>query len=115
MSEGPLISLSFRADFEQPIGVLNRGGFKVAGAIPIEIYKSSRGWQARRVANPPVPLEQVTPQPSAETARSQMCLYFKTRLTAWTAYEQQGPVSVPVEPEAYYTDPAGRFRRKNSK
>jgi hypothetical protein len=44
------IKVTYRAMFEQPIGVLNPMGLKLPGPQPVEIYKQGAEWKARELS-----------------------------------------------------------------
>jgi len=45
------IRVTFRAVFEQPIGVLNPMGVTLPGAFPVEVYRKGDNWEAREIAS----------------------------------------------------------------
>lgn len=44
------IKVTFRAVFQQPIGVLNPMGAKLAGPMPVELFPSQGSWVARSLS-----------------------------------------------------------------
>jgi hypothetical protein len=46
------IRVTYRAVFEQPIGLLNPFGAKLPGTFPVEIVGTGEKWQAREIATP---------------------------------------------------------------
>ena len=83
-----LIKIVYRAQFQQPIGVLNPAGFRLAMPMTVEIFKAPSGWMARTANNGYEPYAHVPPQPTAGIAKQQIKLQFEAQLSAfWTMHE----------------------------
>lgn len=46
------IKVTYRAVFQQPIGLLNPMGMKLPGPFPVEIFGQGERWQIREIASP---------------------------------------------------------------
>ena len=108
------IKICYRADFEGPRGALNPLGWRVPGAITVEVRRiSARGnWAAFRPGTPHQ--FEITPQLQADTLMEQTALSFTKQLTSWRMYELTEPngVAVEVKPEEVYKDKKGRYYQK---
>lgn len=98
------LKVSYRATFRQPIGILNRLGAKLTATIPAEIRQKSGFWIACIPGDrtPSGIIPGITGQPTAESAQSQMLMYFAERVSEWEIWTDEG-IKRKLERSEYYT------------
>jgi hypothetical protein len=78
------LKVTFRAVFENPIGLLNPMGLKIPGPQPVEIFGQGERWQVREIASP---RRQVFTKLgrfiSAEHAKREVADHFAQQIQAW--------------------------------
>ena len=90
------IKVTFRAVFEQPIGLLNPMGFKINGPQPVEIFGNGDKWKAREIASPRrIEYSKLGPFFSVAHAKQAMEECFQTRREPWQIWGK--PPNSPVE------------------
>lgn len=97
------IKVTYRATFQGPIGPLNISGVNADKVeVPVEIRETSKGWIAcvpgSRSAG--MIFSKISAQPSADSLKSQMSIYFRRRVKNWETWSAQDIVA-PMNPEEY--------------
>ena len=96
------IKISFRAVFDQPIGVLNPMGLKLPAPLPVELVGSGTKWEAQSIAGPkPRKFDKLRKFASLTDAKQSVQDAFQTQLEPWQAW-----ATVPWECELRLLDPS---------
>jgi hypothetical protein len=86
------IKVTYRAIFEQPIGALNPMGLKLSGDVPVEVFHTSGGWQARAISRIPSAFTRLGKFLNANIAKSEVANAFDHQVRDWQLW---GIVPVP--------------------
>ena len=101
------LKLCYRADFQQPLGVLNQLNIKLPHPVTVELRKSAGAWVYCRPGAPKDCFE-IAWQTTAEAAKKALPgPYFEKQLTEWQAFELTEPngYAVPIPAEQLWIDP----------
>ena len=100
------IKVSYRAVFEQPIGVLNPMGLKLPGPQPVEVYKQGAEWKARELSTARRrPFERFGKFVSLENAQSSVMNAFREMKGPWQIW------GIPHMTPAQKSDHVGQERQ----
>jgi len=78
------IKVTFRAVFEQPIGLLNPMGMRLPGPQPVEIFGNGERWQVREISSPRRQIfEKLGRFGSVEHAKSEVQEVFERMRQPW--------------------------------
>jgi hypothetical protein len=106
------LKICYRAEFSQPGPVLNPSGWKIPGAIGVEVRKSGSHWAAFRPGTKHE-FTEIAPQIDAQTLMQQIPSFFETQVSKWEMYELSEPsgVAVLLKPAEIFRDAKGRIYR----
>jgi hypothetical protein len=78
------IKITYRAVFEQPLGLLNPMCLRIPGNCPVEVFEAGTGWKVREIASPRRQVyEKLGALPGIEYARKTVENSFKKQIEPW--------------------------------
>lgn len=92
------IKVTYRAVFQQPIGILNPMGVKLLGEFPVELFQRGASWIAREIQSPRRQvIEKLGKFASLERAKAEVCRSFEKQARDWQIWgtpPRDGPASI---------------------